>query len=283
MGDEDYYADGIDDQYYQNNAEEEICKVYDKEDSFTSFVQILLAVIALGSLYFKRHHEIPKRKFMTWWLDVSKQGIGAVYAHIVNMYIAAIMSTFTRGDYILKDQCAWYSISFLTDTTVGLFFSLIFLGLLNGEAKKRNWESLMNNGVYEGSEGMIHWRNQLISWMIILTLVKFPVVFVMWVFSPVLSRAGDFFFSPLQDNIRFELLFVMIIFPGICNFFYFWIADHYLKAGPEHTDAHEPHDQGESGDYVATDDNGDAHKHHATLSPSFELPELAPGSVRTLV
>ena len=281
MGDnEEYYADGMNDQYYQN-AEEEVCKVYDIEDAFTSFVQILLAVIALGSLYFKRHHEVPKRKFMTWWLDVSKQGIGAVYAHVVNMYIAAIMSTFTRGDYILKDQCAWYSISFLTDTTVGLFFSLVFLGLLNGEAKKRNWLSLMNNGVYEGSEGMVHWRNQLISWIVILTLVKVPVVFVMWAFSPVLSRAGDFFFKPLQDNIRFELLFVMIIFPGICNFFYFWVADHYLKAGPEHTDAHE--DQGESGDYVATDDNGDIHKHHDPLSPSFELPKTAHGSVRTFV
>jgi|AntRauTorckE5430_2_1112549.scaffolds.fasta_scaffold04504_2 hypothetical protein len=277
--DQYYYGEGGDDQY---NAEGGICKVYDKEDGFTSLVQCLLAVIALGSLYVKRHHEIPKRKFMTWWLDVSKQGIGAVYAHVANMFIASIMSSFTRGDYVLEDQCAWYSISFITDTTVGLFFSLVFLGILNSEAKKRNWDSLMNTGVYEGPDGMVHWRNQLISWVIILTLVKFPVVFVMWALSPILSRAGNFFFQPMQSNIRFELLFVMIIFPGICNFFYFWIADHYLKAGPEHTSAHEPHDDAETGDYVATDDNGDVQR-QAPDSQSFELPEVRLGSVRTLV
>jgi hypothetical protein len=218
---------------------------------------------------------------MTWWLDVSKQGIGAVYAHVANMYIAAVISSFSRGDYVLKDQCAWYAISFVTDTTVGLFFSLLFLGLLNAEAKKRNWTSLMNTGVYEGPDGMIHWRNQLISWMIILTLVKVPVVLVMWIFSPILSRAGDFLFAPFQDNIRFELLFVMIIFPGLCNFFYFWIADHYLKAGAEHAGAHEPHDGPETG-YIATGDDGDVIR-NVPVSRSFELPELPPGSVRTLL
>lgn len=271
-----------DNQYYNDiDNQQNTCKVYDVHDGFTSFVQALLALIALASLYVKRHHEKPRRKFMTWWLDVSKQGIGAVYAHVANMYIAAVISSFSRGDYVLKDQCAWYAISFVTDTTVGLFFSLLFLGLLNAEAKKRNWTSLMNTGVYEGPDGMIHWRNQLISWMIILTLVKVPVVLVMWIFSPILSRAGDFLFAPFQDNIRFELLFVMIIFPGLCNFFYFWIADHYLKAGAEHTGAHEPHDGPETG-YIATGDDGDVIR-NVPVSRSFELPELPPGSVRTLL
>lgn len=277
----------MDDAYYNfdDDSNQEICKVYDVEDAFTSFVQVLLAVMALGSLYWKRHHEFPKRKFRTWWLDVSKQGIGAVYAHITNMYVAAILPSLTRGNYILHDQCAWYAISFVTDTTVGLFFSLIFLGILNAQAKKRGWDSLENTGVYEGPDGMRHWRNQLISWMVILTLTKFPVVGVMWIFSPILSRAGDFLFEPLQSNIRFELLFVMIIFPGICNFFYFWIADHYLKAGPEHTSAHESFDEAENGagQYVATDADGALQNKVPPPSPSFELPELKVGSVRTLI
>jgi len=277
MADDQYYA-AADDQYYAAEDAQEVCKVYDVNDGFTSIVQALLAFIALGSLYIKRNHEVPKRKFMTWWLDISKQGIGALYAHVSNMLIAALISSFSRGDYVLEDQCAWYSISFLTDTTVGLFFSLIFLGMLSKEAKKRNWTTLMNTGVYEGEDGMIHWRHQLFSWLVILTLVKVLVVLVIWVFSPLLSRAGDFLFGPLQGNIRFELLFVMIIFPGILNFFYFWIADQYLKAGPEHTDAHEPDDQAESGDYVATDDDGQ-------VRTWVELPGIKTGpngSTRTL-
>jgi hypothetical protein len=62
-----------------------VCKVYDKEDFFTVFVQMLLALFALLSLWFKRQSEKPRRKFRTWFLDVSKQGLGACYAHVANM------------------------------------------------------------------------------------------------------------------------------------------------------------------------------------------------------
>lgn len=64
---------------------EKVCKVYDSEDFFTVFVQLLLAFFALMSLWFKRQNERPRRKFKTWFLDVSKQGLGAMYAHVLNM------------------------------------------------------------------------------------------------------------------------------------------------------------------------------------------------------
>jgi len=216
------------------------CKIYDAEDSFTGLVQVMLALIALASLYVKRQHEVPRRKFMTWWLDVSKQGFGAFYSHLTNMLVSAIIAGYTRGQYELKDQCAWYGINFLIDTTVVSFFSVLMLDMLTQAAHNRNWETLKNSGVYEGENGMTHWFHQLLSWMMILTVTKFILVFILWAFYPILARFGDFLFKPLQENIHFELLFVMIIFPGILNFFYFWIADQYLKAGPEHPEAHEP-------------------------------------------
>lgn len=61
------------------------CKVYDKNDFFTLLVQILLAIAALASLYIKRLRETPRRTFSTWFLDVSKQAVGAAYAHVMNM------------------------------------------------------------------------------------------------------------------------------------------------------------------------------------------------------
>jgi hypothetical protein len=74
-----------DDDLYADNGEEKACKVYDHDDFFTIFVQMLLAVFALLSLWFKRHGEKPRRKFRTWFLDISKQGLGACYAHVCNM------------------------------------------------------------------------------------------------------------------------------------------------------------------------------------------------------
>jgi hypothetical protein len=215
------------------------CKVYDAQDSFTAAVQGLLAVLALASLYIKRLNEQPRRKFMVWWLDVSKQGFGATYAHCLNMVIAAYIVNAVRGDYQLKDQCAWYAMNFFLDTTLGLVLSLILLGMLERIAERCGWSSLMNTGVYFGPQAVKDWFHQLIAWLIILTLVKVVNVFVLWLFSPLLARLGEFLFRPLQGNIRFELLFVMIMFPGILNVFYFWIADGYLKAADDKPQVHE--------------------------------------------
>lgn len=222
-----------------SSSSDTYCKVYDAQDSFTAVVQGLLAVLALASLYIKRLNEQPRRKFMVWWLDVSKQGFGATYAHCLNMVIAALIANAVRGDYQLKDQCAWYAMNFFLDTTLGLVLSLIFLGMLERIAERFGWTSLMNTGVYSGPDAVKIWFHQLVAWLFILSLVKVVNVFVLWVFSPLLARLGEFLFRPLQSNIRFELLFVMIMFPGILNVFYFWIADGYLKAADDKRQVHE--------------------------------------------
>ena len=66
-------ADDDDNYYYASYySGDKICKVYDAEDSYTSFIQYALAFLALASLYIKRHNEVPRRDFFTWGLDVSK-------------------------------------------------------------------------------------------------------------------------------------------------------------------------------------------------------------------
>jgi len=221
------------------NENEEVCLVYSGEDSFTSFVQVLLALFALGSLYIKRINEEPRRKFKTWFLDVSKQGIGAVYAHILNMVIAAIIAENVRGDFELDDQCAWYAINYTVDSTLGLVLSIMFLRALDYAANKRGWTHLKDSGVYHGEHAIIHWISQLTMWIIILSIVKIIICYFMWLCSSFLARVGQWCFAPLQANIRVELLFVMILFPGILNVIYFWIIDSYLKADKNSKHAHE--------------------------------------------
>ena len=233
-----------DDGAYMAEANDKICRVYDKEDFFTVFVQLLLAGIALGSLYIKRMQEHPRRLFRIWFLDVSKQGLGAGYAHVLNMIIATVISRNPRGgangEGNLDDECAWYGMSYFIDTTVGLFLSVLFLQLLDRVANQRDWTSLKNSGVYTGEDGTLHWIHQVLAWLSILTIVKFIIYILIWMFSGLLASAGAWIFAPLQNNIRFELMFVMIIFPGFLNIIYFWIADSFLKAKKDQTSAHEP-------------------------------------------
>mmetsp|Transcript_32027 Transcript_32027/g.53577 ORF Transcript_32027/g.53577 Transcript_32027/m.53577 type:complete len:291 (+) Transcript_32027:203-1075(+) len=217
---------------------EKVCKVYDAEDFFTVFVQLLLAFLALMSLWFKRQSERPKRKFKTWFLDVSKQGLGACYAHVLNMIIAAIIVD-KGGDGSLNDQCAWYGMAYLVDTTLGLLLAIWGLKAIDWLANEYDWASLKHSGVYVGVDGILHWIHQAVAWLFILTVSKVIIYFFMLWTSDALAYVGGILFKPLQGNIRFELLFVMIFFPGLLNVIYFWVADHFLKAGAEHAGAHE--------------------------------------------
>lgn len=230
----------MDDDYSEYDPDTaRICKIYDKEDDFTAFVQVLLAALALASLWIKRKFEKPRRNFKTWFYDVFKQGFGAAYGHVLNMIIAAVIADNVRGDTELKDQCAWYAINFFIDTTLGLFFSVIFLNALSRLAEEHGWDTLKDGGIYVGPNAFKTWVHQLTSWVAILSVVKLLLCFIMWLFSPILALVGQIVFAPFQSNIRFELLFIMILLPAILNLFYFWIADSYLKAAGEHEGAHE--------------------------------------------
>lgn len=165
----------------------------------------------------------------------------------MNMVIAAVIAGNVRGERDLQDQCAWYAINYLIDTSFGLLLSILFLKALDYVANQNDWVSLKHSGVYHGTDGMLHWVHQLFAWLGILTLVKIILLYFMWLTSGLLAVIGEILFTPLQGNIRFELLFVMIFFPGLLNVIYFWIADSYLKAKKEHTHAHESHDDGDGG------------------------------------
>lgn len=228
-----------DDYYTEPEEVAPVCQIYSTEDAFTSFVQALLAAFALASLWVKRLQEKPRRKFLTWFLDVSKQAFGACYAHVLNMIISAIIAGNVIGGQTLDDECAWYAINYVIDTTLGLVITIVFLDWLEKIATYFNWTSLKNSGVYVGREGLFHWAMQMIAWVIILTLVKVIICVVMWLTSAPLAYIGAILFAPLQSNIRFELLFVMIFFPGVLNIIYFWITDSYLKASGHQEGAHE--------------------------------------------
>ena len=144
-----------------------------------------------------------------------------------------------RGEGHLEDQCAWYGICYLVDTTLGLILAIWGLKILDYLAHENDWVALKHSGVYEGVDGVLHWIYQCLAWVFILTVVKIIIYyFMIWTSEP-LAFVGGILFEPLQSNIRFELLFVMIFFPGLLNVIYFWIADSFLQAKAEHAGAHE--------------------------------------------
>jgi hypothetical protein len=227
------------------------CRVYDTEDLFTFAVQLILGLIAVTVLYWKRYFEHPRRLFAIWFLDVSKQGIGCIYAHILNMIMAAVLSrqhignngtssTSDDDDYSSVDECAWYGISFVIDTTVGLALSLALLHYLEKWARRYDITPLVHLGVYTGDTAMYHWTIQLLAWLAILSVAKLVIYIFMYLCAaPLLVIATLLFTKPFAGRRRWELVFVMILMPAVLNCVYFWIADNNLKAGDDETAAHE--------------------------------------------
>ncbi len=69
----------------EGNAEE--CKLL--SGFFSYFLQSFLALLALGTLLYKRKIEKPQRDFVTWGFDVTKQVVGSLLVHVWNIALAS--------------------------------------------------------------------------------------------------------------------------------------------------------------------------------------------------
>lgn len=74
-------------------------------DHFGEAVQLVLAVVAFGSLIIKRKRERPPRPWLVWGLDTSKQVVSSGAAHGVGIITALLLNS--QADEV--SQCAWYA------------------------------------------------------------------------------------------------------------------------------------------------------------------------------
>ncbi|KAH9056074.1 hypothetical protein Ae201684P_021813 [Aphanomyces euteiches] len=115
--------------------------------AFNDFVQIMLGLIALSVLIFKRYHESPRRPLRIWMFDASKQLIGAGVAHAANLTIAIVLTGLAKGRTD-ADQCAFYFVNFTMDTTFGVAVNYALLRLLVLFAIKYGVSALQVPGDY---------------------------------------------------------------------------------------------------------------------------------------
>lgn len=117
----------------------EKCTLFSGAETYA--IQALLGVIALGTLWYKRHVERPRRTLQIWMLDVSKQAIGATLSHVLNLGAAVQLPPVT-------DECVWYFLNFVSDCTLGMVVSLAFLRLQQELAFALGWTNIQESGEY---------------------------------------------------------------------------------------------------------------------------------------
>lgn len=80
---------------------------------FADFVQVTLGAVAVSVLLVKRKCERPRRRWRVWFMDVSKQVFGAGFAHILNLLLAALLTSVSSS---CPDQVQWAVLLFIVSS-----------------------------------------------------------------------------------------------------------------------------------------------------------------------
>ena len=193
--------------------------------AFASSIQVCLAMLCISTLAFKRYGEIPQRPWVVWALDVGKQSVGSSFGHFSNIFLSEIIATKLTGG----DECQWYCLSFLLDSTLGTFVNLSLLHFAENFIRNRTSLHYLQFGDYGDPPSLIRWTAQLGIWLTLVIIGKIVCVLILVKFSGTLEMLISYVFQDLRSHPQAELIVVMIIIPGISNVISFWITDTYLK------------------------------------------------------
>eukprot|EP01016_Furgasonia_blochmanni_P015860 TRINITY_DN1887_c0_g1_i7.p2 TRINITY_DN1887_c0_g1~~TRINITY_DN1887_c0_g1_i7.p2 ORF type:complete len:257 (-),score=20.39 TRINITY_DN1887_c0_g1_i7:908-1678(-) len=226
-------------------TQEEGCELL---GTFGLFIQFLLGCACFLSLIIKRSREHPKRIWKIWILDNSKQVSSALTAHCMNIALSFVFVSIRKG----SDQCSWYFVTLMFDTTVGVGISYIILRFLDrafGRMKLRHLQSgnyFKEVPLIEASESDIEsdiksnpdtkvtidytmWFLQLLFWNIVVLLSKSVLFLIEALLVDPLDTASSFILGGLDSYANIKLVVVVIIVPCIMNSVQFWIQDTFLK------------------------------------------------------
>ncbi|KAI3480120.1 hypothetical protein L1887_57719 [Cichorium endivia] len=227
---------------------------------FALFVQAIMGILVIGSLVYKRQREKPKRRWKIWALDVSKQMLGQLFVHILNVVLSDFVAS--GGG---ENPCSLYFLNILVDTTLGVFFIYVALkyvtwflterlgleGFVSGQYAPPPLPTPLSSAsaraatVSDSSSAgpaarrslarakprLEYWLKQLASYLFVLLLMKMAVLVVLAIF-PFLFDVGSWILGFFGSHKDAQVLFSMALFPLAMNVLQFWLIDSLLRHNP---------------------------------------------------
>jgi len=211
-------------------------------------VQVLLFLITVGVLVAMKVREGTKRTWVDFTLDSSKQIIGAGWVHVMNLLCAVVLGRITSGDTC--DECEWYWINIVLDTTVGVGVQYVLLRALTNLVlrclQSSSSRALLpvggvaedfSTGDYRSREtGKVlpkRYLKQLALWLVVVSGMKLSIVLLMIVCSAPLQFLASIALKPFIQRPATKLIVVMVLTPMCMNAFQFWVTDNFLQKGIE--------------------------------------------------
>lgn len=230
---------------------------------FALLVQAALGGVALLTLVWKRFRETPKRPWKVWFFDVSKQVLGSILLHALNLLMSTMGSTDLANQAAeaasktvdaegrKPNPCSFYLLNLGIDvrrhspaqlsrkhqaniiflqTTIGIPFLYVLLKALHLLALRTPLASpteSVKSGHYGSPPQFAWYLKQLLIYFIGLVGMK---LFVWFLFAalPWLPWVGDWALRWTEGNEALQIAFVMFIFPVAMNAIQYWIIDSFI-------------------------------------------------------
>ncbi|PWN35390.1 uncharacterized protein FA14DRAFT_115574, partial [Meira miltonrushii] len=205
---------------------------------FAIFVQLIMGVLVVGTLVLKRQREKPKRPWKIWMLDISKQMLGQLFVHILNVLLSSLGSRASEGE---NNPCSLYFLNIAIDTTIGVLFIYYCMKFLTHYfTDVLGWPGFVS-GQYSSTPSVIGRRRragprrimtfffrQLAMYLLSLLLMKIMVLILFGIF-PFLFDIGRWVLNLFGDHKKAQVFFVMALFPLAMNTLQFWLIDSVLR------------------------------------------------------
>lgn len=202
-------------------------------DVFSYVVQGSLCVIVVSTCLIKWRMETPRREFKVLLLDSSKQMVGSGMSHCMNI-VTSMLFAMTQDEK--GDECGWYWVNLVLDTTFGLFVCYWLLRLTesvfgydSGHYGVKGAETF-----YDGQQHPDYgkWAQQILAWCAIVGCMKLVTVGILFAYPVPWVWLGAKATTWIT-NTHWRLLFVMVFTPTVMNIFQFCVADTFLKSNVE--------------------------------------------------
>ncbi|KAI0751126.1 vacuolar membrane protein-domain-containing protein [Daedaleopsis nitida] len=192
-------------------------------------VQGLMGVLVILSLVYKRHRETPKRPWRIWLFDVSKQIIGQMFVHGVNVLISDVVAHLSTAN-----ACVLYFLNILLDTTIGVGLIYLILQVATYVLTEKLHLKGFESGVYGTPPSINYWSRQAAVYVFALTTMKLLVV-ALFAALPAIFDLGEWLLAFLGTSDAAQVIFTMGLFPILMNILQFWLIDSIVKGSSNYT------------------------------------------------
>ncbi|CCF59646.1 hypothetical protein KAFR_0H02370 [Kazachstania africana CBS 2517] len=212
-------------------------------------IQLLMGLLVVAVLLLKRNYEYPRRKLIVWTYDTTKQIGGSFVIHVLNLGISILkkqnLLVRSGGSKDNNEQCDWYFLNLLMDTTVGipiLWFSLHFVEKTLSIFNVKNIES----GNYFSRHKIHHRQNknssnddehplfvafckQFVVFICGLCMMKFAIFIILNYYEQLAEWFADIVLSWADPWPNFQVFLIMFVFPILLNCFQYCCVDNIIK------------------------------------------------------